>query len=185
MNIFYVDENPVLAAKALVDKHIIKMPLETAQLLSTAHRVLDGCEYMGGNKDKAVKRYLLDSALETYLYHATHVNHPSSKWVRQSVANYEWLYNHFLALNLEFNVRRNKFHKAYELLIATRVLPKNLPEGPFTPPPCCMPKEYIISDNAVENYRNYYLKGKAHLHKWTKRSPPTWYSQSGINNETS
>jgi len=172
MNIFYIDESPRKCAEGMVDKHVIKMPLETAQLLSTAHRVLDGCEYMGGSAKKAVKRWLLDDARETYLYHATHVNHPCSKWVRESTENYKWLFTHFIHLQSEFYIRRSKIHKTMELVKVLKYMPRNLKEGPFTPPPNAMDKQYIISDNVVENYRNYYRLGKAHLHKWSAKAYP-------------
>ena len=79
MNIFYLDEDPVLAAQMHCDKHVVKMILESAQLLSTAHLLIDGDEL----------------ADERGLYKATHKNHPSSKWVRDSSENYEWLWNLF------------------------------------------------------------------------------------------
>jgi hypothetical protein len=80
MNIFFLSEDPYEAARMQVDKHVVKMILESAQLLSTAHRILDG-------DDQGV---LPD--FETRLfYRATHKNHPSAKWIRESVENYNWL----------------------------------------------------------------------------------------------
>ena len=82
MNIFYLDRNPVIAAQMMCDKHVVKMILESAQMLSTAHRVLDGD----------------DRANETGLYKMAHKNHPSTIWVRASSENYRWLWKHFDAL---------------------------------------------------------------------------------------
>ena len=66
MNIFYLDRNPVVAAQMMCDKHVVKMILESAQILSTAHRVLDGDEH----------------ADNVGMYKMTHKNHPSTIWVR-------------------------------------------------------------------------------------------------------
>ena len=78
MNIFCLDEDPIKAVQMMCDKHIVKMILESAQLMSTAHRELDG-----------------DNANEN-LYKSTHKNHPSAKWVRESLWNYVWLYRHWV-----------------------------------------------------------------------------------------
>lgn len=160
MNIFYVDRNANSAAQALVDKHVVKMVLETAQLLSTAHRVLDGDPLPDGR--------------ENHLYKATHINHPSSKWVRQSNNNYNWLFAHFLALLDEYTYRYEKEHKCAGLVRYLMVPPKNIPSGYFTPPTCAMDEQYKISNDALENYRYYYNEGKKHLHSWKKRPVPHW-----------
>jgi len=81
MNIFYLDKDPRICAENHCDKHCVKMILEYAQLLSTAHRVLDG----DPNQE-------LPDGRQDVLYKATHVNHPSAVWVRQNEANYKWLY---------------------------------------------------------------------------------------------
>ena len=167
MNIFFVDEDPVVAAQALVDKHVVKMILESAQLMSTAHRILDG--------EKIGKQYVLHDARESYLYKTTHINHPSAKWIREAVENYNWLVDHFFALMVEYNFRYEKQHKCYgELSYLLASPPKNLKEFDWTTPPSCMPDEYIISQNPLTNYRNYYKLGKSHLHSWKKRNPPEW-----------
>jgi len=102
LNIFFVDSDPVVAAQSLVDKHVVKMILESAQLLSTAHRLLDGEEFEGKTKTgRKAKRWKLHDARENVIYSATHINHPSAVWCRQSVENYNWLVDHFFALMLE------------------------------------------------------------------------------------
>ncbi len=176
MNIFYVAECPVEAAQALVDKHVVKMVLESAQLLSTAHRVLDGQEIIGtspsGRKQKQWKLY---DARETVLYKATHINHPSAVWIRQNVENYNWLVEHFFALLDEYTYRYDKKHKCMgELSFQLCTPPKNLEYAELTPPPSCMDEKYIISENVVDNYRNYYILGKSDLHCWKRRDPPNW-----------
>jgi len=89
MNIFYVDKDPFKAAAMLPDKLVVKMPLESAQMLSTVHRVYNGdawCDMVG-------------------LYKTAHLNHPCTIWARESVMNYKWLYNHFQALSEEYSKR--------------------------------------------------------------------------------
>lgn len=159
MNIFYLDRDPVKAAQYSVDKHVVKMILETAQLLSTAHHVLDG--------DKAPEG----------IYKVTHINHPSAKWVRESNNNYNWLYCHFLALLSEYTYRYGKQHKSGQLSEALKNPPFNIPTGYFTDPPPAMDEQYVISKDSVINYRNYYKNGKTHLHKYTRREMPEFLKE--------
>ena len=176
MNIFYLSENPVQAAEWMVDKHVVKMILESAQLLSTAHRVLDGLEYQGKSKTgRNKKSWVMSDQRELVLYQATHVNHPSAIWCRQSVENYLWLIEHFYALMNEYIHRYNKIHKCNgELAYMLQSPPHNLKEYNFTTPPSAMADEYIISNDPVVNYRNYYKIGKARMHSWKNRQPPEW-----------
>ena len=94
MNIFYFDEDPWRAAEMQPDKMLVKMPLETAQMLCTAHRILDGDKY----------------ADEVGLYQKAYMNHPCTIWARETSGNYGWLLKHFLALSLEYHYRYNKAH---------------------------------------------------------------------------
>jgi hypothetical protein len=169
MNIFYIDKDPVQAAIWMVDRHVVKMILESAQLLSTAHRVLDG--------EKVGKQYVLADARQEILYKATHVNHPSAIWARESIENYLWLVEHMYGLLDEYTYRYGKKHKCNEIAFHLQSPPFNLKEYDMTPMPCAMDDEYKISTDPVENYRNYYIKGKASLHKWTKREAPVWINQ--------
>ena len=159
MNIFYLNKSPIVSAQNMVDKHVVKMILETAQLLCTAHRILDDIP-----NDK-----------NPLLYKATHKNHPSAIWARASLRQYEWLYNHLIALGEEYTYRYGKTHititKLGKLL---KIPPENIPDVGFDPPPCCMDDEYKISKDVVDNYRNYYKNGKSHLHSWKVRSAPEW-----------
>ena len=179
MNIFYLHEDPHQAAEWMVDKHVVKMILESAQLLSTAHRVLDGKEIIGKTKTgRNVKRWILSDSRESILYQATHINHPSAVWCRESVPNYLWLSEHFYALMDEYTVRYNKKHKCYgELSYALLSPPKALDKQEFTLMPSCMDDVYKISKDPIVNYRNYYKIGKADLHSWKNKQPPTWINE--------
>lgn len=177
MNIFFLDKCPYVSASMCVDKHVVKMILESAQLLSTAHRLLDGTEIAAKSKTgRNVKRWVLDDDRENILYSATHINHPSAIWIRKSIPNYVWLSNHMDGLIQEYKYRYGKTHKVYSsgLAAALEPVPNNMSSNVWTIPPSAMAKEYIVSDDPVTNYRNYYINGKKHLHKWSKRSIPNW-----------
>lgn len=155
MNIFYLADNMTDCAEMHVDKHCVKMILEYAQLMSTAHHVLDG--------DKA----------PSTLYKATHVNHPSAVWVRQSNQNYIYLYFLWLALMEEYTYRYGKNHACERLIEVLDNLPDNIDDKDFSYPPCCMPDECKTGDT-IESYRNYYMMHKSHLFAWKNRPVPDW-----------
>ena len=115
MNIFILDEDPVRAAQLQCDKHIVKMPLESAQMLSTVHRMLDGTETRRPSKSgkTMVKYWELDEPRESILYKAVHYTHPCTVWSMESVANYNWHYEHFVALHDEFVYRYGKTHGSF------------------------------------------------------------------------
>lgn len=180
MNIFYLDECPVQCAQWMVDKHVVKMILESAQLLSTAHRILDGEEYEGQTQTgRKARRWELPDERETVIYSATHINHPSAVWVRQSVENYNWLVDHFFALMEEYCYRYEKRHKCFgNISYLLQSPPHKLEDYDWTPMPSCMDDKYIISDDPITNYRNYYNKGKSHMFSWKKRNPPIWIKEN-------
>jgi len=175
MNIFAVHSNPIISAQYLVDKHIVKMVLETAQLLSTAHRIIDGEEYVGTSKSgRKAKRWLLPDDREHHLYSATHINHPSAVWARATNNNYTWLACHFGALLTEYTYRYGKHHKCEDMVIWLQYPPHKIPVGYLTPVTPAMPDEYKVPGDSVASYRNYYRIAKERMHKWTKREPPEW-----------
>ena len=178
MNIFHVSYDPVIAAQSLVDKHVVKMILESAQLLSTAHRVMDGSKSVVVENNRKKNVYSLRDSRDDVIYKATHINHPSAIWVRQSVLNYQWLVDHFYALIDEYAFRYEKKHKCLGILSYTLSSPPlNVKEFEMTPFACAMDDIYKVSTDPVENYRNYYRNGKKHLHSWTKRMPPEWIGE--------
>lgn len=180
MNIFYLDQNPIQAAMYHNNSHVVKMVLETAQILSTTHRFLDGeLHYELSKKGRKLKRYKLPDSRESILYKATHINHGSVRWVRQSSENYKWLYSLFEALLNEFEFRFGKEHKSKSLLYALSELPKNLPVGDFSELYLAMPDYCKIYDElnntlSIESYRNYYILEKSKLNKYSKREIPYW-----------
>jgi hypothetical protein len=141
MNIFYLSHCPKKAAQHQYNKHVVKMILETAQLLCTAHHEL------GTTIDIP--------------YKATHKNHPSAIWVRSSAEAYMWAYEHMLALGTEYTRRYNKEHltilKCREVLYT---LPSNISDDEYAQPPQCMPDEYKVLNDSVSAYWNYYENEK-------------------------
>lgn len=180
MNIFVLDVNPWQCAVYMGDKHVLSQVRETAQLLCTAHRVLEDRPYYGLSKTgRRVKRYEhADPILDLHLYQATHVNHPCAVWARNSIANYAWLYEHFNALLYEYNFRYDKTHACSFLIPHLSIRPRGMTMYAMTSFPLAMPDEHKISSDPVECYREYYKKAKTHLHKWTRRSRPYWLEAS-------
>tara|TARA_Y100000401_G_scaffold114446_1_gene116501 strand:- start:389 stop:943 length:555 start_codon:yes stop_codon:yes gene_type:complete len=177
MNIFYLDENPWVNAEMHCDKHVVKMIVEYAQLLSTAHRVLDGKQYIDSSSGRKIKRWRLDDpSLENNLYKASFVNHPSAVWARASEDNYRYLANLWYELCLEYEYRfwhNAKKHKTFQTLQHyLPLIPKNIDHNKgLTEMPQCMPDD-VKADNAIDAYRNYYVQYKKSFAKWTDRPTP-------------
>ena len=176
MNIFILDKSPNLAAQYHCDKHVVKMILEAAQLLSTAHRVMDGHIFHAVSpKGRKLKRWKLLDERQHLIYQATHVNHPCAKWVREGVLNYNWLHDHLMCLLDEYEYRYEKQHKVkgtLSLLLSSP--PHALQNWEWTEPALAMPENFVVDNDPVESYRNYYREAKSHLHSWKKRGPPGW-----------
>ena len=146
MNIFVLHTDPLIAAQMHCDKHCVKMILETAQMLSTAHHVYETPE-----ADKVYKK--------------AHLNHPCTKWIRESKANYRWAFDLYFELLTEFRVRRGKSHKSAELMYDLFKVPEDMPDVGLTPFAQAMPDEYKRSC-PVEAYRAYYMGEKASIAEW-------------------
>ena len=178
MNIFYLDHDVTKCAEYHNDKHVVKMILEYAQLLSTAHRVLDGTQSIRQSKTGRKQTwYFINDYRDDLLYNATHINHPSAKWCRDSSSNYEWLYRLFCACCEEYTFRYGKVHLTdtkLRKILATP--PKNIATKKFEEPWRAMPDEVKIGNDSLASYRNYYINNKTHLASWKKRNIPEWYS---------
>jgi hypothetical protein len=181
MNIFYLDSDPKVAAQYHVDKHVVKMILESAQLLCTAHRLLDGHQIKQPKVNKSgkvrdVTRYVLDNtALDSTMYGTTHVNHPCTIWCRDNINNYMWLYELFVNLCEEYTYRYGKQHKTDFLLRnLLSVAPVSISTSSFTQPAQAMPEKYRCTDS-IRAYRQYYINEKHTFAKWSKRSVPEWF----------
>jgi hypothetical protein len=145
MNIFVLDKDPYRAAEMLCDKHVVKMCLETAQILSTIN---DGP------------------------YKPTHMKHPCTLWAGEFMGNYRWLVAHGKGIAMEYEHRYGKRHKSEEIIYALDWPLKLLPEG-HSDFALAMPDQYKTKD-AVESYRNYYMSKKDFCN-WTNREIPEWF----------
>jgi hypothetical protein len=157
VNIFILDWDVEKCAQYHNDKHVVKMILETAQLLCGVHHMT---EY--GNVNIP--------------YKLSHKNHPCSIWCRESLTNYLWLCELGLELGKEYTYRYGKKHKSVEVIewcIENKPMIKDIG---FTEPPKAMPIE-CKEDSVVESYRNYYNKFKRGFSTWKNRQTPYWYNQ--------
>jgi len=150
MNIFVLDKNPHVAAMYACDKHVVKMILESAQMLCSVQP--EG----------------------TAPYKRSFYNHPCTKWVRASVANYDWLIEHARALCTEYSRRYGKVHKSEKVIDWCDANRPELPDVGLTPFAQAMPEDYKNED-AVEAYRTYYRNDKRRFATWKDVDPPTWF----------
>ena len=155
MNIFFLDFDVKKCAEYHCDKHVVKMILETAQLLCSAHHVTGG----------------------TAPYKLSHKNHPCSIWVRESLSNYLYLCELGLALGEEYTYRYGKKHKSVEVIEWCLVNRPNIHDVDFTTPPLAMGNEYKIGNDVIESYRNYYRGAKSEIVSWKNRETPDWFLQ--------
>jgi len=156
MNIFVLDTDPILAAQAQHDKHVVKMVLETAQMLSTVV-------------------HEQNPSAASPLYRPTHRNHPCTRWAAQHPDNIAWLVDHGCALASEYQHRFNRTHASLRVILqAAEALGCNASSLPATPFAQAMPDEYKHPD-AVTAYRAYYRATKINdKTKWTNRARPAW-----------
>lgn len=176
MNIFYLDWNTEICSQYHCDKHVVKMIIEYAQLMSTAHRLIDGTEYIDNSSGRKIKRWKLNDERENILYKASHINHPSAIWTRQGHATYSWLYSLWTNCLNEYTHRYNKTHACEKLRFSLGKPPNRIADGNWSEPPQAMPDDCKMSGNSIMAYRQYYIKKKNHFAKWTKREIPFWYT---------
>ena len=155
------------------DKHVVKMIIEYAQMLSTAHRILDGEQYTDASSGRRIQRWELDGDMEQVLYKASHINHPSTQWVRENAIQYQYAYDMFTALCDEYTFRYGKVHltdkKLRKLL---NNLPNNITLGVYSEPPQCMPNDVKVLGDSINAYHKYYAVYKKDFAKWTSRPVP-------------
>lgn len=182
MNVFYLDPDPEICAQMHIDKHVVKMTLEYGQLLSTAHRLLDGHQWHDTTpRGRIIRRwYMDDPMMESTLYLAAHWNHPSAKWARVNEENYKWLYRLFVCVAKEYTYRYGKVHKTARVLEdILESPPANIEKGSFFEPYPAMAQypHCIVENDSITSYRNFYYEDKKDFSVWTKREKPFWWSQ--------
>lgn len=181
MNLFILDKDPVKAAQLQCDKHVVKMIVESAQMLSTAHRMLDGSLTRAPSKSGKtnVKAWVLPDDREDILYKAVHMGHPCTVWTTKSNNNYTWHWVHFAALCDEYTHRYGKVHATDKLLREKlKSLPRNIEVWYKTQFPLAMKSnpECMFPDDPVKSYRMFYqTKQERFKMTWTKREVPEWF----------
>jgi hypothetical protein len=197
MNLFILSMDPIEAAEMQCDKHVPKMLVESGQMLSTAHRVLDGKLTKKPSKSgKTMVKYwdlyegANDLEAELLYYKAVHVGHPCTKWTMESDSNYRWHWEHMKALADEYTYRYStekepyKTHKTQrELLWQIQSIPRNIPKGPMTPFPLAMKSNpECMFDDPVKSYRAFYqTKQERFKMLWEKgRDKPEWFQYHNL-----
>jgi len=177
MNIFAVHNNPIISAQQLCDKHVVKMIVESCQLLSTAHRLLDGYEDREKTKSGRTRKIykMHDPEMESKLCKFVMPNHPCAIWARETTSNYIWLSKHTLGLCGEYTDRYGKVHSMEPLaLLLNEKLPSNIPVDELTEFVQAMPKQYKMP-NPILGYRYYYCYEKSRFATWKNSKHPNWY----------
>jgi hypothetical protein len=172
MNIFYLSHKPSRCARWHCDKHVVKMILDTTQLLYTAHWVLSV------TPDFTTAPYRMNTHERGYLS-IKNKKHPCAIWVRQSLDNYVWLCQLGIALCQEYRHRygAKKEHSCEKhIMWLYEFPPPELEPTGWTLPPMAMPEEYR-NKNPLIAYRAYYRVGKKHILTYTKRNQPHWLSR--------
>ncbi len=152
MNIFVLSRDIQEAVRWHVDRHITKMPLESAQLLCTNLNLLNVASP----------------------YKSCHFKHPCTLWVGMSRSNYDWLCQFGIALCDEYQYRYNRVHASRAVIEYCQSQAHTLKDLGLTPFAQAMPDEYK-NDDAVKAYQSYYCGAKQHLAKWSKRDRPSWF----------
>ena len=153
MNIFWFDLNPTTNARMHCDKHVVKMPLELAQMLSSAH-------------------HTNGSPLVHHVYKRAYPKHPCTMWIAHSASAYYETYLLFEQLLIEYTFRYGKRHKCEDLLSYLDYNP--CPDVPSRSKPMAMPSKYV-GLNVVKAYQNYFCGDKRHIANWSHRPVPNWY----------
>lgn len=162
MNIFFLHWNPIISAHYACDKHVVKMLLESTQMLYTAYHL-------------TCPELLKESQLTPYK--VVHQNHPCTKWVRENFSNFSWLLILAYEYCKEYTFRYNKVHSCQAHIIWMLQNLPSLPKEPLTTPFQAMPDIYKCED-PIQGYRNYYVNEKLRFVKYTKRSPPRWLTKT-------
>lgn len=160
------------------DRHVNKLIIELAQIMSINHRFLDGYKHKEG---RSIKFFMTDPTLNEILYKSNrlHLYHPSTKWNRESTENYLWTFRLFEELCKEYQHRYGKVHSVWDKFrYILNSPPNNIKDGSLTKPNYAFSGLlHCIVDDPVESYRNYYFtKRDKFKMKWSKREVPVWFT---------
>ena len=191
MNIFALSRNPQEAALEMLDKHIVKMPTETCQMLHTNVLYFDYIEHYGEEPTLAqVKQFHRD--INSRLMKPAMLNHPSTIWARQNPHNTRWLYEHGKALCEEYTYRYGKVHGSQSRILDIAYTIDEDSNWSFaTPVTIAMDDKYrLVKDNripdwdfVINSYRHYYLQGKWRFAEWRAKRMPKWWPKDHYKNK--
>jgi len=191
MNIFALSRNPQEAALEMLDKHIVKMPTETCQMLHTNVLYFDYIEHYGEEPTLAqVKQFHRD--INSKLMKPAMLNHPSTIWARQNPHNTRWLYEHGKALCEEYTYRYGKVHGSQSRILDIAYTIDEDSNWSFaTPVTIAMDDKYrLVKDNripdwdfVINSYRHYYLEGKWKFAEWRANRMPAWWPKGHYKNK--
>ena len=184
MNIFALSRCPVESAQQMIDKHVVKMPTESCQMLHTNCLYFLFWEEHGREPSlKELKEFHKESHFN-YLMKPAMLNHPSTIWARMTKANFMWLYKHALALCEEYTYRYKKKHGTEKRILDSFTF--SYDEEDLTPVSIAMADEYRLPeekhtwDFVIRSYRHYYREGKWSFAYWLRRGYPDWFPVSFI-----
>ena len=170
MNIFYTNKSPEISAYSLCDKHVVKMSLESAQMLTNCFSEDILALPTTPKTQKGTPRKY------------SHWNHPSSIWVRQSKPNMQWLLDHAIAICHEKHRRYPDkplpFIYGFLKWTEANFFNSQVPDGDFTEPPQCMPDDCKVEGDSISAYRNYYNQEKADIATWKNAEIPWWFKKT-------
>ena len=186
MNIFALSKCPTESAQQMIDKHVIKMPTETCQMLHTNILYLDYVQEHG--KEPSLRELkAFHQEIGSELMKPAMLNHPSTIWARQSLDNFDWLLYHGVSLCGEYTHRYEKEHGTQKRIVDCGLYREfienhNYPLDELTPVSIAMDDMYRIEntfddewDFVIESYRHYYLEGKWRFAEWRKDRRPEWF----------
>ena len=186
MNIFALSRSPQESARQMLDKHIVKMPTETCQMLHTNIVYMQYVHTYGKEPQlKDLKAFHQEIGSE--LMKPAMLNHPSTIWARQSLDNFDWLLYHGVSLCGEYTHRYEKEHGTQKRIVDCGLYREfienhNYPLDELTPVSIAMDDMYRIEntfddewDFVIESYRHYYLEGKWRFAEWRKARRPEWF----------
>ncbi len=196
MNIFALSKCPVESAEQMLDKHVVKMPTETCQMLHT--NLLYFMYKAKFSREPSLRDlkvfYRIRSNKVQHLMKPAMLNHPSTIWARQSRLNFLWLYSHGFALCDEYTYRYGKTHGSYDRIhdcesYVELVNTHDFPISGLTPVTIAMDNSYRLDkeeysqrnpnwagwDFVIDSYQHYYLEGKWRFAEWKKDRMPQWW----------
>ena len=182
MNIFALSKCPVESAQQMLDKHVVKMPTESCQMLHTNSLYFLFWEAHGREPSlKELKGFHKESHF-SYMMKPAMLNHPSTIWARKNKANFMWLYNHAVALCKEYSYRYDKTHGTESRIQDSFTF--SYDEDELSPVSIAMADEYRLPeekhtwDFVIKSYQHYYLEGKWRFAEWRKNRRPLWFPEN-------